>query len=134
MAPIIGLKRAQLIELLRKPQIAKTLPIQINWMGPAGIVQVEDGTWRLRSLACNEGLAERERLARLAVGDDVWAPEETWPFYEPAEVLVEAADAEAFIIAIQGMDWPFTPDDFDNTEDSSGALSGATSLLKKPRF
>ena len=131
MAPIIGLKRVQLIELLKKPHIDKTLPIRINWMGPAGVVQIEEGTWRLRALACNDELAEREHQARLAVGDDVWAPEDSWPFYEPAEVLVEAPEVEPFIAAIEAMDWPFTPDDFESPEDSSGALRDTARLLNK---
>ena len=131
MAPIIGLKRAQLVELLKKPSIEKTLPIQINWMGPAGVVVVEDGTWRLRALTRNDELAEREHQARLAVGDDLWAPEDSWPFYEPAEILVEAVDVAGFVVAIETMDWPFTHDDFDNADDSSGSLRDAASLLRK---
>lgn len=130
MAPIIGLKRTELIALLRKPNVVKALPIRINWMGPAGEVQVDNGMWQLRSLRCNTEASEAERQRRVAEGDDQWQPEHTWPFYEPDEIILEAGSKETFIEKVEAMDWPFTPDDFgDERQAGANPLTDAVRRL-----
>lgn len=130
MAPIIGLKRAELLALLRQAHPEKALPIHLNWMGPAGIVLREEGLWRLRALSCNDAAAEAEHQKRIADGDPQWMPEHTWPFYEPAELLIEAGELDQFITDIELMDWPFTPDDFDTGEATESPLGHLMRKLK----
>ena len=78
MAPIVGIKRRDLIALLNKPRADKLLPVQINWMGPGGVVVLEEGVWRLRALRCNDERAEAEHQAQIAAGQSSWMPENTF--------------------------------------------------------
>ena len=130
MASIVGIKRRELVALLIKPGAEKMLPVEINWMGPGGVVMVEEGIWRLRALRCNEEKAEAERLERVAAGVASWMPENTWPFYEPAEMLLEAPEKADFIAQIEAMDWPYTPDDYEASGSRLNPLAAMGRLIK----
>ncbi len=107
MAPRAPTGRPKLIAMLRA-SAEPFVPIGIG--NPSLLVAVvrEDGVWRLRRLEHSaEGFAEvveRQRSAGRAL-----FPEhlDTLSVRRPSgEVLAEAADLDAFIAALDGLDWP----------------------------
>jgi hypothetical protein len=102
MAPVSPLGRAGAIKLVRGGH----LPLRFGSPHPTVMVLLEDGVYRIRGLAVDEGEAHASSERAMARGES-WMPEHYDALAKPTgPIHAEAPSVEELITAMKTMPWP----------------------------
>jgi hypothetical protein len=97
MAGFWGPTRKELLTRLRR---AAELPITLGDGAPQAVVERDGEDWVLRLL-----VHDRAALERAHAESTMWVPEMEFQFLVPGEAIVRAKTQQAFVAAIEAMDW-----------------------------
>jgi hypothetical protein len=109
MAPFQGPSREALLKMLRGWRAESKLPITLGKYEPQAYVLREGDEWQIRLLEEDPQLvAEMQERQRK---EGYLMPEHYFSCKRSGVVLIRADSRDAFIAAIEKMDWPFGPDE-----------------------